>query len=327
MKHLPRILIFLLIITSVLAMILSFSGCRQRREHAGIVASVNGEPVYMHSLQASVDGIYGNLIIGWEDSVDEFKAIYGRALESLIVHALVRQELHKKGIPIDNADIESFTKNVSGEFGQSGYQDFIAEGLISENDWKYMLRDHLALRLFEEKILIPQIRLDAAEIAEYYKAHQSDFILPELFCLCLAYSASKDALQEWKKTFPDDKSVEAGDVSVQNVKVSHEEISKGLFKDAGGIKAGQCAPIRQAGSGWTLVCLREKIGGSRLGMAEAYALIDSILRAEKGRQAFDRWLAESILKSDIKVTPELNKVIGFGADAESKQIAGGAAKE
>lgn len=317
MKAFPRFLRFLFRSFFFLALILSIAACRHEGSAGGIVAEVNGEPIYLHSLQALVDSKYGDLIITGEDSLEEIKDLYARALSVLIVHALVRQELQKKGIQPKHEDTEKLAGSLAAEFGQAAYQDYIADGLIAESDWEDLLRDHIALRLFDERILQPRITVKLAEISEYYKEHQADFTHPELVGACLAHSASKDALEEWKRSFSPERPEAMKDVRVQEFKVAYEEMPKDWLSDRGSVKGGECGPVRQAADGWTLVCIREKISKSRLGMPEVYALIEKILRAEKSRQAFHLWLEESARQARIQVTPELNKIISLGAGARA----------
>ena len=278
-----------------------------------MVAMVNGEAIYLHSLQANVDARCGDLMITGEDSLDGIKGLYASALSDLIAHVLVRQELHKNGIEIGQTEIENYAGELSGQFSPENYQAFIADGLIAENDWKDLLRDHLAMRLFEEKLLRPRITIELAEISEYYNEHQADFILPELFGICLVHSISRDALLDWQKLFPADISEGKQDLTVQELKVTHEEIPGDWVKDAATLRAGECSSPRQGADGWTMICVREKNRETRLGMAESYALIDKILFSEKSRQAFDHWLEESVLNADIQVTPELNRIISQSA--------------
>ena len=92
--------------------------CLQTRLPEGVVATVNGEPVYLRTIQALLDG-RTSAGGAWETpSLKIMKSRYGDALGTLIVNALVRQELVRRKLAVNDEDMEKTLAEVRADYGQ-----------------------------------------------------------------------------------------------------------------------------------------------------------------------------------------------------------------
>lgn len=301
--------IFLYYWLVIVAIAAPCSGCRDAAAPVGIIASVNGEPIYLHTLQAYIDCRHREFIIRGEESLEDAKDVYADALLSLVANTLVRQELGRRGIAVSEKDVEHLLTKVGDDYGSEKFSDFFADGLISENDWKLLMIDHLSTRVFDEKVLEQGPAIGLPEITDFYNSHKTDFTLPELFSICLASSDSQKKLDQWRREFMAENFNPLDEVYSRIVDVPREELPDKWSKEILSLKSRQCAVPRQENEIWQTICLLDRKKPRVLGKAEAYPIIEGILQSDRRKRAFDEWLHMAVEKAQIWMTPALNKII------------------
>ena len=81
---------------ALLCCCLLLTACFEARLPDGVVATVNGEPITLRRLQALLDSRSPSLgTMRSNPSLEKMKHAYGEALGTLIIYALVRQDLHR----------------------------------------------------------------------------------------------------------------------------------------------------------------------------------------------------------------------------------------
>lgn len=277
--------------------------CGQDSMPAGVIASVNGEPITLHAVQALLDSRSSWQDMSEAQSLDDMRENYCRGVSQLIVHALVRQELARLGLTPAKEDFDKAVKNVEEDFGEESLKKFLADSAIREDDWRSLMRDHLALETFKKQILSPGLKAGLDEVKNYYREHQKDFILPKSWHVCFLSAESINSLQGWCDNFA--RGIIGDEVVHQCRTVQIEEIPAFWQTAIASLKAPSCARPREEDGEWRSLALLEKIPARTLDLAEAYALVENILLARDRNRAFAQWLEKRTGQSRILLSPEL----------------------
>ena len=308
-----------------LALCVFLGGCLESRLPDGVVASINGEPIRLSAVQALMDSRSASLGIPHRPSLEAMKSRYGGALGTLIVHALVRQDLERRGMAVTDASLAHAIDQVREDFGPGGLEQFLTDASLREADWKALMRDHLAMEVFRKRVLLPAIKVSMDEVRDYYEAHKADFALPGYVDVCFAAAPEKEALTAYCEAFTArwrarpreaaeaDFAVLSGAAAhdtgalAQCLEVQPDEVPPPWRREVDALKPGSCGQARLQDGEWRAVALAGRQRGHALDLAEAYPLIEAILVEEKKSAAFGKWLEESVAASEILVAPELRE--------------------
>lgn len=269
----------------------------------GTVASVNGEYISLHSVQALLDSRSASLGIPARPSVSEMRKNYAHALSILITHALVRQELAARGIEISEADMELAINGVREDFGDVSLTEYLAEDFLREEDWRQLFRDQLALEAFTERVLLPSVRVSLDEIRAWYKEHQEDFKVPENYNICYGSAKSREELEAWCKDAGSEK-FDAGSCA-QCQQTLPEMVPSPWQAEVKKLKPGSCARPAEIDGLWRTAAVIDRQPARILPLSEVYALIENIIIEQKKLAAFDQWLERRLADSSILALPDL----------------------
>lgn len=271
----------------------------------GVVATVNGEPIHLRSVQALLDSRSAALGTLQSPSLESMKRQYGEALGTLIIHALVRQELQRLQIPVGDAALEQAVAAVREDYGADGLSSFLADESLDQKDWQALMRDHLSMIAFEKRVLLPGIRVGLPEVRAYYQTHAEDFQLPETLEVCFAAAERREALDDFCSAFPAGRTASRGGLLAQCLDIKAEELPQSWRKEAASLKPGACSAARRENETWQAIGLVQRHKARTLEIVDAYPLIERILRDRKKITAFERWLERNLARSTIQVTPYL----------------------
>lgn len=307
----------------LLGLCLMLAACIEKKLPDGIVATINGEAIRLSSVQALMDSRSASLGIPHRPSLETMKTRYGNALSTLVIHTLARQELARQGLAVSDAELEQAIDEVRADFGPGGLEQFLTDASVREADWKDLMRDHLAMELFQKRVLLPSAKVSLDEARAYYARHKADFALPSYLDVCLASAPQKEMLAAYCRAFSagvkaraeeaakaefaslSGAAAEESGVLAQCLEVQRAETPPAWRKELETLAPGACGQMRQQDGEWRVVALAGRQAGRALELAEAYPLIESILLEEKKSAAFAQWLEKSIARSTIMVAPEL----------------------
>lgn len=117
----------------------------------GVVALVNGEPISLRLVQAMQD----TRSVGMGSQAPSVKLLqsqYGRALSTLIVHALVMQELEKLQLSVSNMETAEVENSLRGDYPADEFEKMLTEEYIDVELWRELLRRSLSMKTFEDKV-------------------------------------------------------------------------------------------------------------------------------------------------------------------------------
>ncbi|MDR3357302.1 MAG: SurA N-terminal domain-containing protein [Desulfovibrio sp.] len=300
-----------------------FSGCLQTRLPEGVVATVNGEPIHLRTIQALLDG-RTSAGGAWETpSLQIMKSRYGDALGTLIVNALVRQELDRRNLAVSNEDMKKNLAEVRADYGQEEFSRVFANESLNETEWQNLLRDHLAMRKFENSILLPGIKISLSAVRAYYLEHAAEFRLPETLNVCFATAERKEDLDAHRDAFSNIAGPSPHAVSEQCQNILPQDIPPEWQKTLGALAGQTCAAPVARGPIWETICLNQRLAADTVvGMAEAYALIERQLLEKQKAAAFRHWLEATLAFADIRVSPHIRDDLLSPQCADVTPVAG-----
>jgi len=284
---------------------LLLAACLEIRLPEGVVATVNGEPIYLRTVQTLLDSRSAALGTLQRPSLENMKRQYGKALGTLIIHALVRQELERRQIPVGDTAIEQVVALVRDDYGSGGLSKFLTDESLDEAGWQALMRDHLTMLTFEKRVLLPGIRVRMDEVRAYYQEHQADFRLPETLDVCFASSENREALDAFCASFPVGRKTPPETLLAQCLEVRTDEVPPPWTKEVSTLKPGTCLPARRRNGVWESVGLVGRMKAHSLEMADVYPLIEHILQEQKKSAAFEQWLEDSLSRATVRVSPLL----------------------
>lgn len=293
----------ILYIFAILACCLCLCACQEESLPPGTIASVNGEPISLQSAQTLMDSRSAALGIPPRPSVAEARENYRQALAILIAHALARQELAARGLEISEKELNDEIDQIKRDYGDAGFDDFLAEASLREDEWRQLVRDYLVLRAFESRILLPSIKIPLEEAQAYYEEHKESFQLPASVYACQAGASSREALEAWCESLrePEFDPGPAG----QCADILPQEIPDPWRDEMKKLKPGSCGKIIETDGQWRVMALIDRYSARTPGLAEVYALVESALLREKKLAAFNDWLTRKMAASKILASPAL----------------------
>ncbi|MDH5752349.1 MAG: peptidylprolyl isomerase [Deltaproteobacteria bacterium] len=164
----------------------SVSGCQEatRRKSTGTsmvraVAMVNNDPVTYEKFMSD----YQLFLTNWDSFIGnnqerkaELKEVF---LDMMIEDMLLDQESRRRGIRVDEAELQSRAQDLA-----SGYliDDKDGNRALSQNlleQWATQLRRRMVHEKLIQAEVISNIRISASEMYRYYQRNQKEFDLPE----------------------------------------------------------------------------------------------------------------------------------------------------
>lgn len=284
---------------------LLITACGDEKLPPGVVATVNGEPITLHSVQALLDSRSTALDLQASTSFEEMRCNYGKALGILIATALARQELAARGLAPTENDLDQAIERISSDFGDESLDKFLEEVSLRPEEWRQLMRDHLALEIFRNQILLPAIKIEFQEVRDYYQEHKDEFKLPETIRACFLAAEKRQEIVEWCASVAQ-RNFE-GDAIAQCVEARPEEIPQPWNKELKVLKPLTCGKIYEEEGEWQTVALLERQPARVPELSEVYALVERILLEPKQAAAFERWLDAKLQTAQVMIAPELSR--------------------
>ena len=305
----------------ILCCLLSLAGCWEEPLPEGVVATVNGEPIRLRTVQAYLDGnASGQSGRTLPPDIHQLRRDYGAALSDIIIQTLAIQDLQRRGI----RDVEERARDLEGkirdDYGPGEFDACLAEETPDPEEWRRLLRGALALRLLEEVALEPQLRVSRDEVRDYYTEHQEAFRLPDRYRLCFASARNGEALRQWRDAFATAKKpVNVQDVAAHCTDIPVKEAAAQWGRDIAALSPGESTrPRPDAGGNVVSIGLVARMAAETPPPAAVYALIEGELRRKKRLPTFENWLKDALAHSRIAVAPSLRDEV-LTAPAEQKE--------
>ncbi|ABB38835.1 SurA domain-containing protein [Oleidesulfovibrio alaskensis G20] len=287
--------------------IMAAAGCKDDVEQQGVVATVNGSPVYLQELEARYDLDHLSWSGAMVPSVDQLRKDYGSALAGLIVQRLVEQDLEKSGLDVTDEEVLKAEEEVRADYPPGEFEKVLVEDYIDLATWRYMLRQHLQREKFRSEILRPAISLSFEEAEDYYKAHLSDFYLPERINFLYISGPDRGTVEKARDLLTEgkDRAEVLGSfsqLSVRELKMREDRIHGTWKQLLAKLEDGQASPVLNGEAGYEAFIMLGLLPEKVLGPSQAYPIIERLLIEEKMQQVYAQWLEKRLESAEVKVS-------------------------
>ncbi|MCJ2163753.1 peptidylprolyl isomerase [Pseudodesulfovibrio sp. S3-i] len=276
----------------------------------GIVARVNGEPIFLSQLEFQHDLFQADSVGTYVPSVEKLRTEFGDILADLIVQELVVQELVRRDLAVTDEEVVKAEEEIRADYPEGAFEQVLVEEYIDLKSWRRQLKYHLAQKKFFLQVLRAQIKIDYKEAEKYYRDHISDFYLPESLRILVVRGPSRELVVKAVGKYLQDHdqmslATAFGEVETREVVVREGRLSAAWRNAMGGLKPGQASDVLTDRFGFEALVLLERSEAKVLAPAQAYPLVEEALLGKKMQKAFDQWLSENLATADISVSEHL----------------------
>lgn len=297
-----------ILISTLLASFL-LGGCQNKAEEPGVIARVNGKPIYLSQLDYKYDLKHD----GGEEyvpSVNQVRTEYGQILGDLIVRELVSQELEERGIPVSDKELEDAENEVRSDYPDDAFEQILIEEYIDLKAWRSQLKYQLAMDKFYHEILRPEIKIDYKEAEEYYRTHLSDFYQPAGYRFVMVKGFAKDLVLKGVDLFregvsPAAVSAKLRKVSVREVWIRDGQIPSSWKPFVEKLEPGEASSVINQGKQVLCLILKEKKPATLLTPLQAYPKVEMVLLERKLKDKFELWLQKELQTAKVKISKDL----------------------
>ncbi|THB69928.1 MAG: hypothetical protein D6E12_03680 [Desulfovibrio sp.] len=293
-----------------LALVIGLCGCGTEVLEEGVVAKVNGRPIYLNQLEAKYDLVHLGWTGGITPSVARLKREYGQILSELIIQELVFQVLEEKRMPVTEEEVDEAEALIRADYPEGVFEELLIEEYIDYGVWRQQLRAFVAQQKFMREILRPRIRVESEEADEYYRQHLDEFFLPARVHFLLIMGPDEDMVAEaallYRAVGDVDKVHEQMDqVSFQDLNMRRDRLPESWNNALLHLPMGDVSSPTPSQGGFEALLLLERIPEQTLDPPQAYPIVEAILMEQKIDQAFIDWLEQEIEDSEILVSAHL----------------------
>ncbi|MBG0789327.1 MAG: SurA N-terminal domain-containing protein [Desulfovibrionaceae bacterium] len=291
-------------------------GCSGDADDMGIVARVNGSPIYLTQLEFQHDQFQADTVGAYVPSVEKLRVEYGDILADLIVQELVVQELKRRDMAVTDEEFKEAEEAVRSDYPEGAFEQVLVEEYIDLKSWRQQLRYHLAQKKFYQLVLRPQIKIDYKEAEKYYRDHISDYYLPESLRILVVRGPSRELVEKAVEKYRREQdqmnlATAFGEVETREVMVREGRMSAAWRNAVSNLEPGQSSSVLADKFGFEALILLERSKAKVLEPAQAYPLVEEALLESKLHRAFDQWLAQTLVTAKISVSEHLlNQTVG-----------------
>lgn len=299
---LRKIIVFMLLVF--------LAGCSGDSDDMGIIARVNGEPIFLTQLEFQHDQFQSDSVGAYVPSVEKLRGEYGDILADLIVQELIAQELKSRDMAVTDEELQEAEETVRSDYPEGAFEQVLVEEYIDLKSWRMQLRYHLAQKKFYQLVLRPQIKIDYKEAEKYYRDNISDFYLPESLRILVVRGPSRGLVEKAVEKYLSEQdqmnlATAFGEVETREVVVREGRMSAAWRNAVTGLEPGQSSSVLADKFGFEALVLLERSSAKVLEPAQAYPLVEEALLENKLRSAFAQWLENSLATAKISVTEHL----------------------
>lgn len=290
----------------------SLLACTQEKYPEGLVALVNGSPIFLNSLQAVQDTRTVSMGTSQRPSLETLKRQYGAALSVLIINTLVMQELERLELSVADAEVQANEAQVRADYSEADFEKILTEEYIDIKVWRELLRQQLSIVAFQNKVLRPQLMVTLEEAEAYYDKHKAEFTVPPRLTLVQVSGTSKEFVDQARALTPHLEGKELPGITVQRFTIRQQSVPQEWQKDVLALSPGKSTEVYNRDGFYQFVCLVSKHPARSLSLRDAYPLINDVLLEDKVDNSFSAWLEQAVQSARIQVANPLYLELGTG---------------
>ncbi len=278
-------------------------GCVFEEKQANVVATVNGQAITLHTLEALQEADMSGMGIFEQFSLHELRQQYGKTLGNIIVYELIVQDLERKGLGVTQAQVQAYENTIRAEYPEGEFEKYFKENGLNIDAWRSVLRYNLAMQVFTKQVLRKDFVPSVEAVQKYYDSHKERFTLEESYDIYVASNAQRNSLQGLKKT--DDLLARVEELNPLEMSLAHGEVPKSWQRLVYALKATSCTPIFKDEEHFSVICLKDHWPARMLSPEEAYVYIEEFLAEEELTFSFEKWLEQAVLTADIRISKHM----------------------
>lgn len=295
----------------------------------GVVATVNGAVITQNDFDREMQRAKSQLArTGKTMNESQLADVKKQVLQTLINRELLYQESQKKGIKVDNKEVDKQFDALRKRFpNEKAFNAVLKREKLTEADLKSQLRKGLAIQQFVETNFVQKVKIPQQEVKDFYKNNPNMFKNPEQVKashILIKVDAKADPSkkdQAYKKIKEIQKKLKDG----QDFATLAKEYSEGPSNVKGGdlgyfrrgqmvkpfesvafsLKPGEVSDIVETRFGYHLIKLVDKKPESTVSYAEAEKNITQYLKQEKATKELKTYIEKIKQKAVIESKIEL----------------------
>lgn len=285
-------------------------GCSSPVDDEGVVARINGEPIYLAQLEAAHDLKFLARTSLNSTFLDHLHQEYGAVLSEILVQRLVIQFLARQDMAVSQEELDAVEAQVRSDYPEGAFEQILIEEYIHLDRWRDQLRATLSQEKLLQKILRPTISIDYQEVDAYYRRNIADFYLRPKVRFLFIQGQERDQVEKVAQMSASEPDPEIlgkrfDRVDVHAYTLREDNIPADWQALLGELEPMQTTQILGVEDGYQALTLLERTGGRIVDPAQAYPLVERILVERKLQEAFDAWLANELQSSEITVNRQL----------------------
>jgi len=279
------------------------------REEEGVVARVNGRPIYLNQLEFQHDMLHLEISAA-APTVAGLKQEYGQILGQLIMLALVQEEMEARDLIPSKEELKKAEADIRADYPPGAFEQVLVDEYIDLETWRKQLKGQLILERFFQQVLRPQVRIEYTEAEAYYQEHIQEFSLPPRLRLAVLLAQDKDAVDKALDRYRQGRDMtallaESGSATAREITVRDSQLPEKWRDLLAKLQPGQATGVLHDEAGYQSLILIERLPAAVLPPAQAYPLIEQALAEIKLQEAFEKWLSAKIAKAKITVSAHL----------------------
>ncbi len=274
-----------------------------------VIARVNGDPVLLADFQMTYSQIKAQQDSILKDNPKLIAEIKTRALNEVLIIALLRQEAAKKQITIAKEEVEGRLSNWKDSYPPGGFEEMLRKQNTSEEYLRSRMANQVLVEKIAETLFGTETMVSDDEIQAYYKQHQDEFIRPVRIH---AYQIVVPSNEEAEKIRQE---VRAGQITFESAARKYSlspDAAKGgdlgffskdekiaAFNVAFSLAVGEISAPIQSPYGVHLVKVVEKQPSKKLAFQEAKDDIVKALKKFKQVTVYKEWVTKLLKDGEI----------------------------
>lgn len=302
---------------------LLFSACSEKPLPQGTVARVNNRIITLSMLEARHDFDFiinsGNRM----PTPEELQEQYAESLSGLIIQALVDQYLEKNKLSVTPEEVAAEEEKIRADYSPGDFEKVLVEDYVDLDMWREFLRQDLAKRKLNRKVLRPVIKVTAEEMERYYNENAEKFNKPARLSILVVDSTDKKKLEDLRKEYLASKDFRVFEgkegVMTHTITPQPDHLPKDLMDVLKKLSPGDATAVAEPDEAfpynvYQLMIFKESIPAKNSTLPEAYPQVEQALVEQKVEKVFGEWLERELKHSKIEVAHVLAEAITLGPE-------------
>ncbi len=290
----------------ILFALILLSGCYEKTLPDNVVATVNGKPIMLNTVQSFQEINFVDFNNGAKPSLDKLRKQYGATLSTIILYEIILQYVENKADIITDAQVTAYENSLLQGYPENEFEKHITENAINVEAWRILLRYQLALELFKDTFIRKLYIPTTEEVEEYYTTHRENFTLVASLTLQVALSEKQEDLINIHdlQSLLDDVNVQQYRITVQ-ANALPEHSKKAILT----LNEQECTNIIEDNEMFNRTCLISKNMAQNVPISEAYVYIEDRIMEQKMDELLLDWLENNTQHVEVEISKHLIKEV------------------